>query len=71
VACVDSNVRDGYGNEVPRSSACYDTSKTVKIMITDSCEHMRVASDTAQGRTEGVTGGMCVSWKTAKEGGAV
>lgn len=37
VACVDADVRDGYANTLSRSSACYDTGKSVVITVTDSC----------------------------------
>lgn len=38
VSCVNADVKDGYGAEVSRSGSCHDTSKTVKVTITDTCE---------------------------------
>jgi hypothetical protein len=35
VSCVDSDFSDGYGAKMDRSSACYDTSKSVVIKIVD------------------------------------
>lgn len=31
-------LQDGYGTGLDRANVCYDTSKTVVVMITDSCE---------------------------------
>ena len=38
VACDPAHISDGYGTGLDRTSACYDPSKSVTIMITDSCE---------------------------------
>jgi hypothetical protein len=37
VQCVDSDVRDGYGSNMNRRGSCYDTGKSVKVTITDTC----------------------------------
>ncbi|KAF6265353.1 hypothetical protein COO60DRAFT_1689872 [Scenedesmus sp. NREL 46B-D3] len=35
VSCVDSDFSDGFGSTLQRSSACYDTSRSVVIQIVD------------------------------------
>jgi len=30
-------VKDGYGAQVSRKGSCYDTSKTIKVTVTDTC----------------------------------
>jgi len=38
VACVDDDVKDGYGAQLGRKGSCKDTASTVKVTITDTCE---------------------------------
>lgn len=37
VACVNGDVRDGYGENLRRSGVCHDEAKTIKVTITDTC----------------------------------
>jgi hypothetical protein len=36
VSCIDEDVKDGYGEHVSRANSCYDTSKTVVVMVSDT-----------------------------------
>jgi hypothetical protein len=37
VRCVNANFKDGFGQDVARSTACFDEGKAVVIKIIDSC----------------------------------
>jgi hypothetical protein len=32
------HLKDGYGTGIDRRNVCYDTTKTVVVMITDTCK---------------------------------
>lgn len=38
IGCAPMHLKDGYGTGLDRSHVCFDTTKTVVVMITDSCK---------------------------------
>jgi len=51
IACAPMHLKDGYGTGLDRSHVCYDSSKSVVVMITDTCE-LVISTVSAQHRMQ-------------------